>query len=797
MDNVKQTTYQKFDIIFSNAATAKAAVDATIPSLSQGTSAVTEAAKIIKVFKLGTNGEEIAAFIGALSVDETDKNVAHITMFADLEQEVTYKVVYGDSVKTFKAAKWQPAKIDNSYGYVANKDMAGGTATLATYIFAIGDQGQNVDITDKVKDLGNVEYFDAAATNDYTKYNVSGNLVDFYVNNYTAKVNVVFTYYGNGAAEEYKNLNYAVTSSDNRVFTVVNYFLDSHLTSPNPGTKKEAYISADEGDKALDVKIKIDTLVDGKPLGSPEYVYGDDPMVKFVTANTDKLATKEDTGYFYAPKAANATIAVWVYYGEKAVDADPDTAGIQPIYVTVYDHKRLGSATASIVTDGRMFGYDTFNPVDKQGYQIYQLDPDSEAFDITVLDVQGRPYNDVQFEVEKVTDALDTDTTGNKVADSNPISVMWKAGAAELLKDGITPVIDAGDVATKVNTDNVFIFQFAESGSTPIANKSSKALTYKITISDLNSTEKRYVTVTFKVKNVDNAIVSSKVVEEHPLLEGEYRVVGADSESFRVCGYTLANDETGGTVTELADFNEADKLYLGFFRNSDGKEVDFVDGTVAGQTVVLVTVEDVTGGGLTKLSKVAKMYHDGAAVTGGAIYRRVVDDGSGTGALEVGKAYIKSGSYSARAYSYKSGKRTVVNTKAFNYDPTLYYTLTWKWNNAYVETTDAEDAINEAIVFTYVYAAGGHTYKYVGTAEEFKTGGIADSNGGAASPANINIAISYTEKELNSVSVLYAYVDAYSAADLAGKAADCGVTGAGQLYVETPILRTIYLGQSK
>jgi hypothetical protein len=755
LDNAIQTKYNAFDLVFSNENSAKVAVDNTKPSLNTGTANVTEAEDIIKVFEIGANNEEIAAFISALSQKTAEKNVVTVTMFADLKENTTYKVQYGEYVRTFKAADYIPESIkgyEKSYSPVDDGESQGGTAELATIVYSVGDQDQNVDITDKVSDLGNPVYSDPnAAKNDYTKYSFNGDTVDFYVNDYTIDAHVLFTYFGGTTAVDFEN-DFKVSSSDERTFTILNYLMDSDMTSPNPGDKREAFISADDSTMLLDVRIKSEIVIDGNTTVLSDQIFGNNDNVKFVTSNTDKLAVEKETGKAYAPKAAKAEVAVWVYYGDKIVDADASVDGVQPIYVTVYDHKKLGTATITSTTDGKI-GYSTSVAIANTKYDAAPYAEDFENFKIVATDEQGRPYEDVTVYVEKQTDVANGQVAvqGTYLLDSN--------GAKDYAMSALNN--DWYTYGTK------FIKFTAQPTSTSV-----QTLGYKITVCDNNSDKKVASKISFKIKNTNDSEVKKFVVDADGSAYTA-RVLGYDNNGYPVCIYVL--DSSANQAAFKA--STSTKLYVGFFKGTDGSEVAH---SFAGTTkVAMTTVAEVDGGGLTKLNAQTL-----GVVTDGAINVGVTTQG----AIGVAKrsdenksalAYIDAGTYTVRAYRVDGGKLVGVASSTLNYAPSTYYDLSWTWKTAYTSETDPVKVINEALTFTFAYK----NYRWYGDTYTLwnKTLQQLINEG-------VPVSVSYTEKD-DSITILYAYIDISALEKADGSKYE--VLG-DPLYRETSILRTIY-----
>jgi len=770
---VEQSAYNAINLTFSDKNVTKEAADATTKSLTEGTANVTENKDVVKVYEVtkSAKGEDLTVISTFISGAALTDNVLTIVMFSDLKENGIYRVEYKDfDPVEFTACEWILDTLENTYIYTPNTDEVGGTAKLYWSAYAKGEKGQKVDITDKVEANGYIEYRDGNEKNDYTKYTVAGDMVDFYANDVTAPVIAKVTYYRNDKSTEKEN-PFNVIAKDTRAYAVVGYKLTDAVVSGTIFTDtKVPTICVDDGYKYLSVCIGVDVNGDGKygtasprnimddfngdlKLDANDFLFTDNENVTLKTSNNDKLAIDENTGLTYTPKASEGKIAVYVYYKGVIVDGDPSTEAIDPIYIQVYDKRVLDHIE---VTPGNTkISYSTTDSKNYIAGVTYPIDAKQADFTIKAFDQFGAAYSFVDIELEKTTNVLDGTVAG--------------AGLGTWAK-GTKVAISTGQIKFSATTESSGI----------------KTVSFKVTAKDQLTNKTDTKTFSFTVKNTNESTVTSTIVE---LEAGNgYRVIGKDSAGYVVIGYYLAdvdgftNLSDAGVAARLAADSTAavPRMYAGIYKNSTGKLVDY---TISADKkyINIVKTEEVAYGGLTKVDRNSTMVVSAAHPASGAAIS-VTTSAIGV-TLRGGDAYkyIESTSYSARAYKANNTntKLVVVNSSAFNFSADNTWRISWNWNEAYSANSGAA-AIDDALTFQIFEWAdddgdGTSTWTARGTAVKFSELGTAGL------PAE-KIFMSYAEKE-DSVSILYLYLE---------------TTVSGHtVFLEVPVLRTVYTNWDK
>ncbi len=740
---VKQTAYNVFTVTFSNADIAKKAADDTNRTLTEGAARVTQASEMIEVKQVGKDNEEISTFIAKA---DQKVNVVSVKMFSDLLEDTVYRVTYGDHAPVeFKAVKWIPYSMTNTYSYVPNMEEKGGTAKLSYKISTV----EGVDITAKVSPSGIVEYTDAATKNEYDKYSVSGDQVDFFQDNASAPIKAKFTWYGAANNDSVVVPNdFTVLAKDTRKYCVDYYYLNAAV--PNDPTtidkKREASISVDEGTKTLYVRIAVDLDGDGvygddfdgngTKGNATDFIYTGEDAVRLVTSNADKLVVDETTGDTYAPKQANEIVGVYVYYKDMLIDADIEKDGINPIPVRVFDKKTLADLTVSLDNCDGKYSYSVLLNATKyyDPALYYDIPGDPQKFKIKALDQFGNKYDSVKLIIEKSTDMLD-----------------FKAGNGKGSVEMNNVNIEKGD-KVEFNVGGEITPSFtATSNDNAVHNVS-----FKVTAEDLITGKTIVKTFSFSVKNTTDSTITSQVVESK---NGEYHVYGKDSSGYKVCGYyldTKANVEGG-----------SDKVYLDIFNSTGTSNFGILD--ASGKFVKLNDTATVLGGGLTKISSAAKVVPNALASADPrfANIEKVAKYDAASGSAI---SFIPNGNYIAKAYKVnKANNLAILCSASFRYTSNTHF-VEFNWNNAYSENTLVGDVIDEAFKFT--------TYKY------WNNNGWKwekdETNKLFSAIQNIPIAVSYVENE-NMITFLYAYT----------------LDPDGRVIGETLINRSVYIGVTK
>ncbi len=402
--DVLQTAWNKFSMTFPDAASAEAAVKATLPSLSQADASVSEDKNVVKayeVLKVGSNTTadvEQEIFIKNISSNE---NVVIVELFNELKEETTYNVKYQDYVEKFVTCK--NVAVDFEVNSVVNARTEYSVEKQLGYtLFARGTNGNLVDITyceayGKGTWMNSVLVEDTATTfsPDYVFSGAQGAYsVWFYTTNpaFTVKLKATFEDWyvvNDGKVNKIEKAPILVTPGDTTI--TANELEAWGIVAVGKGNAYDNKLLAVGDDNCrLAVKASIKEYGQFKTVENK----GTEDKFTFVSSNDDKLSVDEKTGIIYPPKEAVDHVLVHVFYdgtfigscdvkvvGKRVFTSmAPDTSTAKLVYGknfaesktvkistkdqlnALYDGKREGSIDLSVaLADSQCAGYLTLN----------------------------------------------------------------------------------------------------------------------------------------------------------------------------------------------------------------------------------------------------------------------------------------------------------------------------------------------------------------------------------------------------------------------------------------------------
>lgn len=634
---------------FVSAEAAKAAVDETAKSLVKGEAHVTEDEAVVAVKENGANGELINAFIEKISVAE-GSNIVTVKMFSDLKEDTVYTVLYGGKEYSFKACKWIPAVLKGSYGYTANPDETpGGTAELSAKVYAIGDQGQNVDITAKVDSIGSTTYENTAKEPDYSKYSFAGDRVDFYQNGVTVNVKATFTWYVDNTESNIYDV-FDVTTRDQRRYKILGYEVTDKTDKYIPAEPSKANVCYGDPLRYLLVKIGVDDNGDGVYDNATIYetypTGTDETTVTFKSSNVDKLNIDEKFGTLYAPKAVNDTVNVYVYYKDNYVGAIP---------VKVLAKRAFTELEIKAKDDNTKYSYSE-DSIDTD--LIYHIEGTPVEFTITAKDQLGEAYSDVTIDIVKTTDVLD--------------------GAITCTENTSVGALVKGDTTTGKNLINSGDkLSFSAETTSPAV----KTVQYKVTATE-NVTNKQIVKVfSFTVKNTTkDTVVRTQVVDNG---DDTFSVFGMSSAGYRVHGYHLTN-KAAATAN--------DKLVVEVVKADTGKIMDVVVDLANTKVAKLTTKWSDVDKSFAKATDNTQFVTTGAAIDVNLVTTAAIHKGNST-------VYLENGTYQVKALQKNTAGNFVIKNAITIKHENKIPVDTFLWTEAYSEDTVAVAVLNESFQF--------------------------------------------------------------------------------------------------
>lgn len=767
LEEIRQTTYNTFELDFSTPTIAKAAVDETYKYFSIGSANVTEAKDVIKVFEVGEHGEEIAMFIGSgLKVKEDGSKVAVVPMQKNLVPGTTYIVRYGADEnyveKYFVASDWIPNDFKVGYSYTANASGVGGEAVFTLHDSRILNtqptvrvySATEVDITDVVAQYSTVIYEDTI--NDYSKYSLGGDRVYFYVNGVVAKINATYNYNGpSGYSEEekYKFTNIKLEQKDILVSAQddAKYYVkawDISTTAGAPATSNPVQVICYE-DGLRNLRVTV---------GATTYdlsVSTNDADITFKTTNADKLAINESTGEIYAPKAADGTIGVYVYYRNKPVDYDKTTDVIDPIPVKIVAKRVL--ATFEVKAAGNTkYSYNSNTTLGKYQYSLNGLG-NKIGFVFDIKDSTGAFYNDVDIFIQKMNNTLD-----GKVW-FNPTAIAEADGAVtgNLVDISTTPESALTWLTTGILDADKKLYFAATTDKTGV-----QTIAMKVTVKDRNSNAVRSAVISFTVKDTKNSTIISKALEN--ITGTKYRVVAKDNEGYNVCGYLVDNSvSTAAFQAQFTGKNELDgsmPAYVEYVSTKDGSVVKSAVSADKKTVVLKEVIENVLGGGLTKINSSSSVAATGDAIAVSPTAIKVMKHEA------TANRFADTTNYLVRLYSIKNNSAYIVNAANCSYAPSVP-TIKFFVNTLYSSYTDVVEVLDEAFKFDTWAIGADATNNDKRTDKGAKFSSLALPGG---------VLVSYVQDK-DAITFLYVYY--YDAVK--------------DIYSETLINRTVYTGVVK
>ncbi len=773
----EQIAYNKFSVTFDTKEHAAQAVKSSNEYLTTGVKPVTDKDFVIELFSDPADvAQRKNVYMAAFAVSGTNDKVVNCTVFGDLDQKAKYEVMYGDEKQEFTTVEWFPTAIRLYYTYApadTKKLAEGGIATLHKSCVAINENGNDVDLTDKVADYINWYYDVAAVENPANEgsYNLDGSdgSVYFSAADKWALIDVEFVYNNGTKSNDIKNRVKASSAYD------VTYALKYYWTVPydtqaetKTSTKADIYSNTSQ-------QLYV-SLIDSN--GTVHYNVQGDEDVTFESANEDSLTVDANGLLEAGNKNYDRNTNIYVKYLGKRV-------GTIPVQVYKTPHLAALKVARASSSDGLLAQATTVGAVSAsdayRNYGRYVPVADGEVFNYVAVDEHGYPYPYFTATIQKiVNDGLD----GTDVQiDGANTTLDTKADDAIAL----APVLgSATEAIAGINKSKAYKVTFtadlAVVGATTFADSGVKhSASYKLTVVDTETENAKPISaaINFSAKNVDSSDVKSVKVQSVSASTGvanQYAVYGYDRDGFRVCAFYLSENTGDPAYTAATRQDKANRLYLRFAdpngnvrrasvaTNATAKVVDAKwlttlggAANLAGLTVATFTPVEInkTRAGLPVINNTNKGF--------------VEDNVTNYYVATNGNRYYTYNNVKVRLYNAAGEVGTM---QSFAYAPETYGELTWKWTNAgaYSNAGNAAAALDECILFTYTY------YDPAGDKHEIKNKTwselIAATNAGLFD-------ISYvTSANGNDVRFMYAYVNQYAAATFAGfTAANKNTTG--------------------
>ena len=517
---VEQSASNAFTIEFPDEEAAKAAVDATLPSLTNAGASVSEDENVVKVYEVLHAATDNAAAVEQeifISNISNNKNIVTVTLFNELKEETTFTVRYQEYVEHFVTCKNVAVKLVPYAETVSQSELA--VEKVVKYnLFATGVNGQDVNITNS-KAYGEGAWADSVKLEDLAttydpKYVFNGNTIWFYTldQNFTVNLEATFEdwYIVQGNSANVLKARLAVTPGNTSI-TAGNIVSWGIVPENADNAYSNQKLAVEDINYRLAVKASIN-------------VYGKDDTVEtnkndlsgdkftFVSSNDDKLAIDKDTGVIYPPKSAVSNVLVHVYY-------DGSYVGSCPVSVVA----KRSFASLSVNTSGKTKLAAGENFLDSLWYEVKTFDQLGAEFDggqdgsievsLSVSDVNKATYvelgswyaaqgtgNDYNFNVgDSYVQGICA--TNNAPAKATPIRVV------------VTATYRSNDGKVVIEKKNSFNFTVKNTNGADVK-------TYMIESSTNSMDEALYVLGT------DNTAVSNKVVD--------LRAYSVDKEGFKV-----------------------------------------------------------------------------------------------------------------------------------------------------------------------------------------------------------------------------------------------------------------------
>ncbi len=590
---VEQSASNAFTIVFPDETTAKAAVDATLPSLTHADASVSEDKNVVKAYEVlhaatdKTAAVEQEVFISGIS---NSGNVVTVTLFNEMKEETTYTVRYQDYVENFITCKNVAYKLLPYAETVSQSELA--VEKVVKYrLFALGVNNQDVDITNS-KAYGEGTWADSVKLEDLAKdynpkYVFNGNTIWFYTLDQNFAVNLKATFedwfivQGNTANILEAPItvtpgNTAITAGNIISWGIVKEGDDNAYTNQKLAVEDVGYRLAVKA--SINVYGKDDTVETSKAAG----LYDD--KFTFVSSNDDKLSINEDTGVIYPPKSAVSNVLVHVYY----------------------DGSYVGSCAVTVVAK-RTFTSLAVNTNNKTKLAAGTNFLDNIWFEVKTFDQLGAEFNGgsdgsihIQMEVSDVNKATYVELGSWYASTGSGQKLEFDMG--DEYQHGICATYDAPEKATPIrvvvtatyrSNDGKVTFERKASFNFTVKNtRNAQVKTYMIEAGSNSVDEALYVLGTDNTTVADKKVVlKAYSVDKEGFKVSQLNLNGVESDL--ASGSTLA---TGQATILVKKGNET------ITTKGTEDELGFVAGTENGNSIITFTaVGTVTGSAIEKI----------------------------------------------------------------------------------------------------------------------------------------------------------------------------------------------------
>jgi len=392
--DVLQTAWNKFSITFPDTASAKAAVDATLPSLSQADASVSEDKNVVKAYEvLGVDPSNKADIENEIYIKNiwNNENIVTVELFNELKEETTYNVKYQDyDIAKFVTCKNVAESFTVDGNTVGDRTEYSVEKRLGYTLYERSKNGQLVDITlceaygkGNWRDSVLVEDTATTFSSDYAFTGTPGHYsVWFYNMNSAFKVVLKASFEDWYVIDkEVKKLTYMpieVTPGDT---TITANKLEAWgialVTKGNNYDNKQ--LAVNDSGYRLAVKASIKEYGQYKTVENNigDNTYGDAvskleaDKFTFKSSNDDKLSVNEKTGEIYPPKTAVDHVLVHVFYDGTFIGS----CDVRVVGKRVFTSMNSDTSTAQLAFNS------AGNFVDSKEVKIFTKDQFNELYD--------------------------------------------------------------------------------------------------------------------------------------------------------------------------------------------------------------------------------------------------------------------------------------------------------------------------------------------------------------------------------------------------------------------------------
>ncbi len=340
---VEQSASNAFTMVFPDETAAKAAVDATLPSLTNADASVSEDKNVVKAYEVlhaatdKTAAAEQEIFIKNIS---NNKNIVTVTLFQELKEDTAYTVRYQDYVEQFETCKY----VAEELGYYVESGVPSEISvekTVKYLLYTTGKNGQKVDITWS-KAYGDGLWAESVKLEDLAKdyspkYVLNGNTIWFYTldQNFEVKLLATFEDWYIVSGNTARTLTCPVTVTPGNTSVTAGNIVEWGIVKVNDDN---AYTNQRLAVEDIGYRLAVKASVD---------MYGKDDTVEtqkgnlesdkftFVSSNDDKLTINKDTGEIYPPKSAVSNVLVHVYYNDSYIGSCAVTVVAKRTFTTL------------------------------------------------------------------------------------------------------------------------------------------------------------------------------------------------------------------------------------------------------------------------------------------------------------------------------------------------------------------------------------------------------------------------------------------------------------------------------